>query len=136
MFLGEYQTKFTGRGRVILPKKIRSGLSDGQIVLSRGFENCVWGFSREDFEKEASKQLELPITEQRARNLRRFIFSGSVEVDIDVQGRFVIPAGLLEHASLNEGSEVVIIGAGDHFEIWENSMWSKQLKDMEKVYGS
>lgn len=136
MFLGEYQTKFTGHGRVILPKKLRLVLSGGQIVLSRGFENCVWGFSKEDFEKEASKQLELPITNQGARNLRRFMFSGSVEVDIDVQGRFVIPVGLLEHGSLNITCEVVIIGAGDHFEIWEKSNWVKQLKEMEKEYGS
>src|SRR3990167_2806763 len=110
MFLGEYKLKFTGQGRVILPKKLRSGLTNGVIVLSRGFENCVWGFSKEDFEKEASRQLELSITEERARNLRRFIFSGSVEVHIDTQGRFVIPVGLLEHASLNE--QVLSFGNG------------------------
>ncbi len=111
------------------------GLSGG-IVLSRGFENCVWGFSKEDFEKEARKQLELSITEQRARNLRRFIFSGSIEVDLDEQGRFVIPVGLLKYGSLRKRSEVVIIGAGDHFEVWEALRWERQLKEMEKVYGS
>lgn len=135
MFLGEYNLKFTGQGRVILPKKLRLGLSGG-IVLSRGFENCVWGFSKDDFEKEARRQLELLITEERARNLRRFIFSGSVEVDLDEQGRFVIPMGLLGHASLNRKSEVVIVGAGDHFEVWEKGRWRKQLKEMEKEYGS
>ena len=136
MFLGEYRTKFTGRGRVILPKKIRSGLSDGQIVLSRGFENCVWGFSKEDFEKEAKKQLELPVTEERAREVRRFLFSGSIEVELDAQGRFVIPAGLLGYASLNVNKEVIIIGAGDHFEIWESIRWGKLLKEMEERYGN
>lgn len=136
MFLGEYQTKFTGQGRVVLPKKLRLELSSGVIVLSRGFENCIWGFSKDDFEKEARKQLELSITEERARNLRRFIFSGSIEVDIDVQGRFVIPVGLLKHASLNKKSEVVIIGAGDHFEVWEKERWKDKLKEMEEEYGS
>lgn len=136
MFLGEYNLKFTGHGRVILPKKLRLGLTNGIIVLSRGFENCVWGFSEEGFEKQAQEQLELSITKERARNLRRFIFSGSSEVEIDAQGRFVIPVRLLEHASLNSRSEVVIIGAGDHFEVWKKERWDKQLREMEKVYGN
>lgn len=135
MFLGEYKSKFTGLGRVILPKKIRLELQGEQIVLSRGFENCVWGFSKEEFEKEAKRQLELSVIEERARNLRRYLFSASIEVELDVQGRFVIPMTLLKHASLEDRKEVVIVGAGDHFEVWERDKWDEQLAEMEKRNG-
>lgn len=134
MFLGEYHTKFTGIGRVILPKKFREGLLGGiEIILSRGFEGCIWGFSKKEWEKEAGKQLEISITEERARFLRRYFFSASEPVELDNQGRFVIPPALLTYANLK--GEVIIIGAGDHFEIWDSKIWGKHLKQIEEAYG-
>lgn len=133
MFLGEYQTKFTGKGRVVLPKIMRQELGENKmIVLSRGFEGCIWGFSQKGFGKEARKQLEISATEERARYLRRYLFSSSVPAELDAQGRFVIPSALLTYANLRK--EVVIIGAGDHFEIWNSTLWKKHLKLVEKEY--
>jgi len=134
MFLGEYQTKFSGRGRIILPKTMRDELGNEKwIVLSRGFEGCIFGFSKKGFKDEARKQLEISATEERARYLRRYLFSASVPAELDAQGRFVIPSTLLTYAKV--GREVVIIGAGDHFEIWNKSNWEKHLKVVEKEYG-
>lgn len=133
MFLGEYETKFSGSGRVILPRKLREGLKSEIIILSRGFEGCVFGFDEKDFEKEAKKQLEISATEERARLMRRYLFSASVPAELDSQGRFVIPSALLTYANLK--GEVVIIGAGDHFEIWDAKLWQKHLKKIEEEYG-
>lgn len=129
MFLGEYQTKFTGQGRIVLPKKFRQELSGGEeIVLSRGFEGCIWGFPLEEWSKEAQKQLQVPATEEKARNLRRYLFSATESVSLDDQGRFVISKALLEYAKLKK--EVVIIGAGDHFEIWDPPGWKSLIKEL------
>ena len=134
MFLGEYQTKFTGKGRIILPKIMRQELGeDKMIVLSRGFEGCIWGFSKRGFEEEARKQLEISSTEEKARYLRRYLFSSSVPAELDSQGRFVIPSALLTYAKA--GREIVIIGCVDHFEVWNSKFWKKHLKIVEKEYG-
>ncbi len=134
MFLGEYLTKFTGQGRVVLPRKLRDEISGGEkLVLSRGFEGCVWGYSEDGFEKIAQSQLQISATEERARNLRRYLFSGSESVELDTQGRFVIPNTLLKFAKLSE--TVIIIGAGDHFEIWDKKLWEAHLKKIEEEYG-
>lgn len=133
MFLGEYQTKFTGHGRVILPKKLREEISGREIILSKGFENCIWGFAKETFEVEARKQLEVSAVEERARFLRRYFFSSSIRLELDNQGRFVIPESLLEYARVKR--EVTLIGAGDHFEIWDGHLWNKHLKRVEREYG-
>lgn len=134
MFLGEYQVKFSAKGRVILPKVMRQELSEERmVVLSRGFEKCIWGFSKKGFEVEAKKQLEESVTEERARNLRRYLFSGSVPAELDSQGRFVIPSALLTYAKVK--FEVVLIGAGDHFEIWNKRFWKKHLATIEREYG-
>ncbi len=134
MFLGEYQTKFTGKGRIILPKLMRHELGeDREVVLSRGFEGCIFGFSKKGFEEEARKQVEVSATEEKARYLRRYLFSGSVPAELDIQGRFIIPSALLTYAKL--GSEITVIGAGDHFEIWNNNFWKEHLKEVEVRLG-
>ncbi|TSC87740.1 MAG: MraZ protein [Microgenomates group bacterium Gr01-1014_7] len=133
MFLGEYQTKFSGKGRIILPRKFRQELKSKEVILSRGFEGCIWGFDILDFEVEAKKQLEISATEERARYLRRYLFSGSESVELDSQGRIIIPSALLDFASVKE--DVAIIGAGDHFEVWNNKIWKKHLANIERDYG-
>lgn len=133
MFLGEYKAKFSGKGRVILPKKLREEINGNEIILSRGFEGCIWGFDLSDWKKEAEKQLETSPVEEKARLLRRLLFASSVTVELDEQGRFVIPGSLLDYALIR--NEVVIIGAGDHFEIWDRDLWEKHLKRLERDYG-
>ena len=132
MFLGEYIAKFSGKGRVILPKKMRQEVTGKEVILSRGFEGCIWGFDITAWQKEAKKQLEISATEERARYLRRYLFSASEPVEFDSQGRIVIPSALLTYANLL--NEVVIIGAGDHFEIWNKKIWKKHLKEIERDY--
>lgn len=133
MFLGEYQLKFSGKGRIVLPNKMREELKGRIAILTRGFEGCIFGFSPEGFEIEFKRQLEISATEERARMLRRYLFSGSVPVELDAQGRFVIPSILLTYAKVEY--EAVVIGAGDHFEIWNNKFWKKHLKEVEREYG-
>ncbi len=133
MFLGEYQLKFTGQGRVILPKKLREAIIGREIILSRGFEGCIWGFDKKTWEEEAGKQLEISALEKEARNLRRYLFSSSIQVDLDEQGRFVIPGSLLTYAKIR--GEVILVGCGDHFEIWDNVSWEEESKRLEDDYG-
>ncbi len=132
MFLGEYQTRFSGRGRIILPRKFRQELKSKEVILSRGFEKCIWGFDLKDFEDEARKQLEISATEERARYMRRYLFSGSESVELDAQGRIIIPSTLLDFASVK--ATVAIIGAGDHFEIWDAKVWKKHIRKIERDY--
>lgn len=133
MFLGQFDVKFTGSGRVVLPKKIREEIQGTSVILSRGFENCIWGFSEEGFEIEAKKQLEVSSVDEKAREMRRYFFSGSEKVELDNQGRFVIPGNLLKFAAIK--IQVVIVGAGDHFEIWDQVGWIAYMKQIEEGYG-
>ena len=127
MFLGTYLTYFSGKGRVILPKKLRNGLAkDRMVYLTKGLEGCIWGFDSKTWEKQANAQLEIPITEKKGRDLRRFIFSGTEIAELDLQGRFIIPPPLLSYARI--GSGVLLIGAGDHFEVWDPKRW-EELRD-------
>lgn len=122
LFLGEYDHALDERGRITLPRKIRQELGDERdVVLARGFDTCIFGFDRSSWEKEAGKHLETPVTDERARSLRRYLFSGAQKAELDKLGRILLPAQLKEYASISRN--VTIIGAGDHFEIWDKKSW-------------
>ena len=105
-----------------MPRKIRQEIGDSEIVLSRGFDTCIFGFDRSSWEAEAAKQLTPSVTEEKGRALRRYFFAAAEKIEIDKLGRILLPAQLKEYASIR--SEVVVIGAGDHFEIWSKEKWS------------
>ncbi|MBI3485798.1 cell division/cell wall cluster transcriptional repressor MraZ [Candidatus Daviesbacteria bacterium] len=116
MFLGTYNLTFSGKGRIILPKKFRKELKKPEIILMKGIDGGIWGFSIESWQEFVKKQLEIPITLEQGRTLRREFFPFSESSELDKQGRFVISDFLLRLVNIKE--KIVLIGAGDHFEIW------------------
>lgn len=130
MFLGSYIPSFNSTTRrIALPKKIRDYLATSELILSYGFEKCLLGFDTKSWDKEAEKQLDLPLTDERSRSIRRFFFSGAVRIALDDQGRFVIPLALLDYAQIKKP---VITGSGDHFEIWDQEAWEGELERLKK----
>lgn len=129
MFLGSYRSSFDEQSRrIALPKKLRDYLATREIILSYGFDRCIFGFDTKSWEKESEKQLSSSITDRSARDLRRFFFSSAELVKLDNQGRFVIPGDLLRYAQIKSP---IVIGAGDHFEIWEDVNWEEQKKRLQ-----
>lgn len=122
MFLGSFRPSFDlNSRRIALPKKIREYLKTNEIILSFGFEKCIFGFDTKTWQKQSQSQLGRPITDRAARDLRRFFFATAERIRLDDQGRFVIPGGLLEYAQV---TSPIVIGAGDHFEIWDEETWN------------
>lgn len=127
MFLGTYKLYFSGRNRIILPKKFRRefGVED-KFYIFLGDNGELWGFSSEQWLKEAEKRLLIPLSEQQGVIERRKFFSQSAECILDAQGRFIIPQELIEYTSVKE--EILLVGAGDHFEIWDPKKWNQITK--------
>lgn len=129
MVLGEYGQRFNGKNRVALVKKIRQEFGRN-IILAKGYDNCIFGFSEKTWLKLAEQEFEKPISSEEGRKARRKIFSGAESVGIDNQGRIVIPESLLTYAQItNDNEQLVIVGAGDHLEIWKKENWDRYTKD-------
>lgn len=124
LFLGEYDHALDDLGRVTLPRKIRQEIGEKELILAKGFDPCIFGFDKESWEREAAKHLEAPVTDMKARDLRRYLFAGAQKADIDKLGRILLPAQLKEYAFVSK--DVIVIGAGDHFEIWDTAHWKKR----------
>lgn len=130
MFLGEYFHSIDERGRLALPKKIRTEISGSELVLARGFEICILVYTRADWERETGKELQLPISDGRGREIKRYLFSGAELVEMDKVGRVLIPQLLKNYAGIQK--EVAVLGAGDHFEVWKPKTWREYFKTREK----
>jgi MraZ protein len=129
MFLGEFKHNLTAGKRLALPKKIREQISGNEVILAKGFEPCIFGFTGEAWSEAARQELTVPISEVRGRQIRRQMFAGAQVIGIDVQGRVVVPETLLEWANIK--GELTVIGAGDHFEIWDSASWKKYSAKIE-----
>jgi len=126
VFFGEYQVSSTAPGRFLLPKKLRELLKGTTFILTKGFDFCLSGFDKDDWENRAKELLAVSLLEKENLEKRRFVFASAVYLEIDNQGRFVIPRNLLSYAGLS--GKATIIGVGDHFEIWNLERWEKYVK--------
>lgn len=128
MFLGTFTPKLLPNNQVALPSKLREELNGGKVVLTKGFDKCVYGFSVIDWKRIVSEELLKPLLSEEGRKIRQRIFSVSEEVSCDPQGRVVVSEYLRSYADLS--NEIVIIGAGDHFEIWNKIIWEEYNKNL------
>lgn len=127
MFLGEFEHTIDDKGRVAIPARFREDLGE-RFVLTRGFEQCLQAFPRSMWEVLSEKVDKLPIGSPQARNMRRILFSPAAEVEIDRQGRILIPQGLREYAGLAE--EVLITGMSTYFELWSGERWRELQEEL------
>ncbi|MDD4761619.1 MAG: division/cell wall cluster transcriptional repressor MraZ [Candidatus Pacebacteria bacterium] len=129
MFLGEYQHNLDLKGRVAMPAKFRTGLKKGAII-TRGIDECLFVFDKDEWQKLADKLVALPITQANSRAFTRLMLAGAAEAPIDGQGRVLVPDYLRMYAKLDR--EAVIIGLYSRVEIWDKKVWNKYKYRTEK----
>jgi len=130
VFFGEYTVSVTEGGRIAIPKKIRENLKGDVFVLTKGFDICLAGYDREDWQRRTQELIQVSLLDKENIDKRRILFSGAQEIVIDEQGRLVIPKSLSEFMGL-VADKVKVLGVGDHFEIWDEQKWHEYLKNVE-----
>lgn len=119
MFLGEYDHTIDAKGRMAVPAKFRTQMDRG-AVISKGMGTCLSVYTMQRWE-EKSTELASGKTTDELRDFERRIYPSASEIELDGQGRMVIPAKLRAYAGL--GNEVTVAGVRDHFEIWDRAAW-------------
>ena len=131
MFIGEYRHNLDSKGRIIVPAKFREQLSNN-IILTRGLDGCITIYTLEQW-KEIYEQLKkLPSTKKEARMYIHMLTAKAAEVEIDKQGRILIPSSLISEAKIEK--ESVIVGAFDHIEIWAESAWEDYYDEARESF--
>jgi MraZ protein len=120
MFIGEYQHSLDEKGRLAMPVKFRARMAGGAVV-TKGLDNCLSVYTTEEWEKLAEKLAALPLTQSASRAFARLMLAGATSVNIDKQGRIVIPGYLREYGELS--GTVVVAGLYSRVEIWNQDNW-------------
>jgi MraZ protein len=129
MFTGEYHHAVDEKGRVAVPARFRADLAGGALV-SKWIDGCLALHPRAAWDALAAKVSTLPISDPGARNFARFIFANAFEVELDRQGRLVVPQVLRDFAGLT--GEAVVVGSRDHLEFWAPDRWSSYSQHMDE----
>jgi len=58
----------------------------------------------------------------------RVMFGLAQFVELDAQGRILVPVGSLEWTGLQENKAVYLVGARDHIELWPKADWETERK--------
>ncbi len=130
MFWGEYSHHLDKKGRLIIPARYRSNLPVG-AVLTRGLDRNLIIFPPDAWRGISEQLNRLPITDPKARALRRLMFSGMVELSLDRQGRILIPPYLRQYAALD--GEVLIVGMETFIELWNPDHWQVTLDGVTRA---
>lgn len=130
MLIGQQVAKVGPKNRIAVPAKFRVELGNN-LVVGKGFEGCLILLSVAGFKHLIEEALAGPITEKKIREEARFLLSAAEVVDLDQQGRFVLPFHLKEYGKISE--EVCFIGLMRWVEIWDIRLWEKRKRRREKL---
>ena len=132
MFMGEYNHTIDAKGRLIIPSKFRETLGD-VFVVTKGLDGCLFVYDNAEWNVFEEKLKSLPLTNKDSRKFVRFFLAGAAEVEVDKQGRILVPNVLREFAQLNK--DVVLIGVASRIEIWSKERFDGMAayEDMDEI---
>lgn len=134
MFFGTYEHTIDEKGRLVIPRKMREE-AGVRVFIMKGFDGALSIFKESEFERLAKEFDTLPFSKKNIRAYLRIQLASACELEIDKLGRVQIPTSLL--AKYQIGKEVVVIGAGDHMEVWDKAVFAEYEKaaneDFEKL---
>ena len=129
MFIGEYLHSIDLKKRMAVPSKFRADLKN-KVVVTRGLDKCLFVYPMKVWEDLAGKLGTLPVGESATRSFIRLMLAGAVDVEVDKQGRILIPDFLKSYAGL--GKNVIVAGIYNRLEIWDEKKWKEYKKKAEK----
>jgi len=129
VFLGRFDNRLDDKGRISMPAKFRARLAEG-FVVTRGFEGCLTIYPMSEWQKLAEGLARFPVTDQKARALRRVLFAQAADTELDKQGRMLIPEYLRESAGLS--ADVVVAGMDAYIEIWDRGRWTEMERQNDE----
>ncbi len=132
MFLGEYTYTIDDKKRMAVPAKFRQDLGK-KAIITRGLDNCLFLYPKEEWEKLAQKLSQLPLSQADARGFARIMLAGAMEVNFDNLGRMLLPDYLKKYAGLNK--KVVLAGLYNRIEVWDEKKWNFYKQKTEQEAG-
>jgi MraZ protein len=130
MFRGITQLSLDVKGRIAIPAKYRGELVErcsGRLVVTADPSRCLLIYPQPAWEPIEQKLSALPSFNSKTRKLQRLLIGSASDVEMDNAGRILIAPPLRSFASLSK--EVVLVGQGEKFELWDEQQWNLEIED-------
>ncbi len=134
MFMGEYHHSVDDKNRLIIPSSLRQQTKNNkdEFIITRGLEQSLFLYPTLEWQSLGERLKNLSTAKSNSRAFVRLLFSGARSVQPDTQGRITLPQGLKHFAQIEE--KVVIIGAFNKIEIWNEERWEKYYKQQRSLF--
>lgn len=129
MILGQFNARLTDKSRIAFPKRFRQVLGD-TLIVTYGFEGSLIIVAENNWKELLEGTSDKPFLLSSARDTKRFLLGGAAVVELDAQGRFVLPDYLKKFAHLEE--EVTFVGQDKYVEVWSQKAWVEYNNAMQK----
>lgn len=129
-YLGEYICKLDAKGRLTVPSGLKKQLdNEGRegFVLNRGFEGCLGLYPHKDWLEVSKKLNDLNLFTIKNRAFVRKFQNGATKLDMDGNGRVLLPKDLQEFAGISK--EVVLFAYADRIEIWDKAKYEEVMNE-------
>ena len=129
MFSGSNRLTIDEKGRIAIPARLRAQLVEqyGKAIAITLMPDCVAIYPQAVF-RQAAETIQKSALPSKRDLMRRFV-GNAVECEPDAQGRVMVPAILRDLMTL--GSDVVLVGQVDHFELWPESQWTASTREAQ-----
>ena len=131
MFRGINTATIDGKGRMAVPARFREVVlldSSGELVVTIDMrERCLLMYPLSQWEVVQDKLERLSNIGPQARLLQRLLIGHATDLNLDAQGRLLVPSILREYGEISK--KVVLVGQGNKIEIWSDAHWQVQMKN-------
>lgn len=130
MFRGINSITLDSKGRIAIPAKYRERLhaeAEGQVVVTVDSARCLFVYPLPEWELVERKLVQLPSLNPHTRRLQGLLMGHATDLELDAHGRILIPPPLREFARLEK--QVVLIGQGNKFELWDEEHWNERREN-------
>ncbi len=134
MFLGSHAINMDPKGRMAIPTKIRESLVSScegrMVVTAHTEERCLLVYPEEQWKEILPKIESLPSFNKVARRAQRLLIGYATPLEMDANGRILVPPTLREYASLEK--KLMLVGQGKKFELWSEDRWFSWLDEADQ----
>lgn len=130
-FRGVSNLSLDAKGRMVLPARYRERLSEiceSKLVVTIDTDQpCLLIYPLPEWEIIQDKIDDLPGFNKVTRRIQRMLVGNATDVEVEANGRLLLPAPLRDYAKLNK--KMVLIGQGKKFELWDEILWNELLQE-------
>lgn len=125
MFRGVQHINMDAKGRLAVPARQREGLLEqcgGRVVITIDTQStCLTLYPLPEWERIEAEIQALPALNPAVKRFQRLMLGYAADIELDGNGRVLMPQSLREYAHLEK--KVVLVGQGNKLELWAEDRW-------------